>query len=60
MQEDFEKIEGLEEHGDSPIPLGWWAIFWGLIIFGIVYTWLYTPSLGGWSQEKAYQESVQK
>jgi hypothetical protein len=60
MQEDFDKVEGLESHEDRPIPLGWWAIFWGLIIFGVVYTWLYTPGLGGWSQESAYEETVRK
>ena len=61
MEQEFESIEGLESHDhDRDIPLGWWALFWGLIIFGVVYGWLYTPSLGGWSQESAYQQSVQK
>jgi len=40
------------------LPLGWLVLFWGLIAFGVVYFWLYQPSLGGWSQEKAYQESL--
>ena len=40
------------------LPLGWLALFWGLIIWGIYYTWTYSPSLGGWSQAKAYEESV--
>jgi len=44
---------------ESKIPLGWWALFWGLILWGVYYTWTYTPSLGGWSQEKAFQESTQ-
>jgi len=44
---------------DSKIPLGWWVLFWGLIVWGVYYTWTYTPSLGGWSQEKAFQESTQ-
>ena len=42
----------------SKIPLGWWALFWGLIVWGIYYTWTYTPSLGGWSQERAFEEST--
>jgi len=42
------------------LPLGWLVLFWGLIAFGVVYFWLYQPALGGWSQEKAYQESLQK
>jgi len=44
---------------DSKIPLGWWVLFWGLIVWGVYYAWTYTPSLGGWSQEKAFQESTQ-
>jgi hypothetical protein len=41
------------------IPLGWWALYWGLILWGVYYAWTYTPSLGGWSQEKAFQEATQ-
>ena len=44
---------------ESKIPLGWWLLFWGLIVWGVYYAWTYTPSLGGWSQEKAFQESTQ-
>jgi hypothetical protein len=44
---------------DSKIPMGWWLLFWGLIVWGVYYAWTYTPSLGGWSQEKAFQESTQ-
>ena len=39
-----------------------WAggvLFCGLIVWGVYYAWTYTPSLGGWSQGKAYEESVQ-
>jgi hypothetical protein len=61
VEKEFKNLEELESHEhDRDIPLGWWALFWGLIIFGVIYTWLYTPGLGGWSQERAYQESVQK
>jgi hypothetical protein len=35
------------------------VLFWGLIVWGVYYAWTYTPSLGGWSQSKAYDESVQ-
>ena len=44
---------------ESKIPLGWWLLFWGLIVWGVYYAWTYTPSLGGWSQDKAFQESTQ-
>ena len=42
------------------IPLGWLILFWGLILWGIYYFVSYTPSISGWSQEKAYEESVKK
>jgi hypothetical protein len=59
MNELPDTADGLEaSETDSKIPLGWWALFWGLIVWGIYYTWTYTPSLGGWSQEKAYEEST--
>ncbi|HET8725258.1 MAG TPA: hypothetical protein VFM53_13765 [Anaeromyxobacteraceae bacterium] len=41
------------------VPLGWWALFWGLIVWGVYYAWTYTPSLGGWSQSKAFEEATQ-
>ncbi len=44
---------------ESKIPMGWWLLFWGLIVWGVYYAWTYTPSLGGWSQDKAFQESTQ-
>ena len=43
----------------SKIPMGWWGLFWGLILWGVYYAWTYTPSLGGWSQAKAFEESTQ-
>lgn len=40
------------------LPIGWVILFVGLIIWGIYYFASYTPSISGWSQVKAYQESV--
>ena len=60
MNELPDTADGLQnKEADGKIPLGWWALFWGLIVWGIYYVWTYTPSLGGWSQTKAYDESVQ-
>jgi hypothetical protein len=42
------------------LPVGWLVLFFGLIAFGVVYSWAYTPSLGGWSQEREYQQSIEK
>ena len=44
----------------SKLPLGWVLLFWGLIVWGAAYLWAYTPSLGGWSQERAYAKSVEQ
>jgi hypothetical protein len=60
MNELPDTADGLQnKEADGKIPLGWWALFWGLIVWGVYYAWTYTPSLGGWSQTKAYDESVQ-
>jgi hypothetical protein len=56
LPDTADALEAKETAGK--IPLGWWALFWGLIVWGIYYAWTYTPSLGGWSQEKALEEST--
>lgn len=52
----------VEESVDAKrkIPVGWLILFWGLILWGIYYFAAYSPSISGWSQEKAYEESVKK
>ena len=32
------------------LPVGWSLLFWGLIAWGAIYLWAYTPALGGWRQ----------
>ncbi len=60
MNELPDTADGLEAKATaSKVPLGFWLLFWGLIVWGVYYTWTYSPSLGGWSQSKAYDESVQ-
>ncbi len=52
----------LEESEDAKrkIPLGWLILFWGLIIWGFFYFAFYSPAISGWSQAKAYEESIKK
>ncbi len=58
MAEDSDNIHDFEAKDSSRIlPLGWQILFWGLILWGIYYTVMYTPSLGGWSQEREYSET---
>jgi choline-glycine betaine transporter len=59
MADEFENIDDFEAQDTAKkIPLGWQLLFWGLIIWGIYYVSAYTPSIGGWSQERAYTESL--
>ena len=32
------------------LPLGWRLLFFGLIGWGVVYLWLYSPATTGWTQ----------
>jgi hypothetical protein len=58
MTEDTDNIHDFEAKSSAKVlPIGWQILFWGLILFGIVYTVLYTPSLGGWSQEREFSAS---
>jgi len=51
--EDFEAKDTANK-----LPVGWLILFWGLIIWGIFYFAAYTPAISGWTQEKAYEESI--
>ncbi|HAM49269.1 MAG TPA: hypothetical protein DCP92_00695 [Nitrospiraceae bacterium] len=64
MEEKLDELkEFLVEEGvdaKRKIPIGWLILFWGLILWGIYYFVAYTPSISGWSQQKAYEESIKK
>lgn len=61
MAEEPGHIEELEARDTAKkLPLGWLILFWGLIIWGVYYFVSYTPAISGWSQEKAYEESVKR
>jgi hypothetical protein len=58
MNEDTDNMHDFEAKDTARVlPLGWQILFWGLILFGIYYTVMYTPSLGGWSQEREFSET---
>ncbi len=60
-KEDEDRIEDFEAKDTShKLPMGWLILFWGLIIWGIYYIYAYTPAFSGWSQEKAYEESIKE
>ncbi|MGD0886941.1 MAG: cbb3-type cytochrome c oxidase N-terminal domain-containing protein [Thermodesulfovibrionales bacterium] len=64
MEEKLDELkEFLVEEGvdaKRKIPIGWQILFWGLILWGIYYFIAYTPAISGWSQQKAYEESVKQ
>lgn len=60
MQEEFDNFEEFtREDTEHALPLGWLILFIGLIVFGVYYFYAYTPAFTGWSQEKAFEESMQ-
>jgi hypothetical protein len=61
MEQEFEPVEGFEaEETSRVLPVGWLILFWGLILFGVVYVAMYTPAFSGWSQQAEYEQSVRK
>lgn len=60
MKNDFDDLEQFERKETSHnLPKGWVILFFGLILWGVYYLIAYTPAISGWSQEKAYLESVE-
>lgn len=61
MAEDFDTLEEFEAKETSrKLPVGWLVLFICLILWGLYYFAAYTPEISGWSQEKAYQESIKQ
>lgn len=61
MAEELDNIEEFEAKDTArKLPKGWLILLWGLIIWGVYYFAAYTPAISGWSQSKAYEESVKK
>lgn len=61
MKDEMDNIEQFEAKQTSRrLPVGWLILFWALIIWGIYYFVSYTPQISGWTQAKAYEESVKK
>jgi hypothetical protein len=59
MADDMDSIHDFEAKTTSrSLPFGWLLLFWGLILFGVYYFIAYTPAISGWSQERAYTDSV--
>lgn len=58
--EEKDDISAMERKDTSKkLPLGWVLLFAGLIVWGIYYYIAYTPSISGWTQNKALEQSMQ-
>ena len=59
MADDIDNLNEFEAKNTSKkLPLGWLLLFWGLILWGVYYTVAHTPAISGWSQQRAYTESL--
>jgi hypothetical protein len=54
--DDFEKFVNPESA--EKLPAGWLLLFIGLIVFGVLYIYFFTPELSGWSQALEYTTSI--
>lgn len=57
MAEELENDSVFESPKETAheLPVGWLLLFWGLIAWGLYYTWAYTPGLSGWSQTQGLE-----
>lgn len=61
MTEEFDNIEEFEAHETARVlPIGWLILYIGLILWGFYYMAAYLPQTTGWTQEGAYEESLEK
>jgi len=51
-----EAMEAKETAGK--LPVGWLLLFFGLIAWGAVYLYLYSPATTGWSQAGEYAKAA--
>ena len=59
--DDFDNLDDFEAKETAhKLPLGWVILYVGLILFGIYYFAAFSPSTSGWTQEKEYQESLDR
>ncbi len=59
MADEIDNIKEFEAKDTAKkLPLGWQLLFWGLILWGVYYTVAHTPAISGWSQERAFTESL--
>lgn len=59
MSEIPDTAEAMEAKETSrTLPLGWRLLLWGLIAWGAVYLYLYSPATTGWTQSGEYDRAT--
>lgn len=59
MTEIPDTAEAMESKETAKVvPVGFWILYFGLILWGIWYAWSYSPATTGWTQAGAYEQSV--
>jgi hypothetical protein len=59
MAEEYDDLEKfVNPETAERLPTGWLILFIGLIVFGVLYIYFYTPELSGWSQALEYANSI--
>jgi len=60
MQEEFDNFEEWERKDTKhKLPIGWLILFIGLIVWGIWYTYSFSPGTTGWTQEGEFKKSME-
>ena len=61
MTEEYDNLEDFEAKETAhDLPMGWLIVYIALILWGIYYFVSYTPGISGWSQESAYEQSLEQ
>ncbi len=61
MEKEMERTEDFEaKETYNSLPIGWVIFYVAAILWGVYYVASYTPAFSGWSQESAYEESIQE
>ncbi|MGE5173572.1 MAG: cytochrome c [Betaproteobacteria bacterium] len=55
------EYDGIQERqkGKSKMPVGMTVLFIGLIVFGLIYMYLFSPQTTGWNQSGQYQKRME-
>ena len=60
-EEELDNIEEMQaKDTENELPIGWLILFFGLIIWGIWYFYMYSPMTTGWTQASEFEKQMQE